>query len=159
MTEAETRAAIVAEAEPGSERPTTIGRRSKGVGAVWSQMPIGVYSACGAFANFDTGDYAPDWHMHRSAERYLEFVHATAKREIGQSEVKTGDFIVFKIRRWLSHGVIMVEFARIIQAVIGYMVTEDEAEKGFMAGRSGGFLHSDRRLNGRLVRRRGRGHI
>ncbi len=62
---------------------------------------VRVFVDTGLCAPFDPRPYAPDWHCHRSDERYLGFVFDhCAEVEVAQP----GDVIVFKYGRCYSHG-------------------------------------------------------
>jgi cell wall-associated NlpC family hydrolase len=98
----------------------------KGVGVDCAQFPLQVYAASGLIELFDAGDYPPDWHMHRSDERYLNVVRERA-REIDPEAVQPGDFVVFRVGRCYAHGAIVIEWPRIIHAVVGQCVMLDEA--------------------------------
>ena len=104
----------------------------KGVGADCAQFPMQVYAACGVIAPFDTGDYPPDWHLHRSEERYLCYVNRLA-RQIDIADVQPADFVVFRVGRCFSHGAIVIAWPRIIHAVVGQSVMLDEATNGRLA--------------------------
>ena len=97
-----------------------------------AQFPLAVYSACGLIEPFDPGDYPPDWHLHRSEERYLNQVRARARQKEGDAPLP-GDFVVFRVGRCFAHGAIVVAWPRIIHAVVNRCVTLDEANSGRLA--------------------------
>lgn len=106
--EAKQRAAIVAEAR------SWIGTRYhncadvKGAGVDCGMLLVRVFVDSGLCAPFDPRPYPPDWHLHRSEEKYLGFVFDRTH------EVETpqpGDVAVFRFGRCYSHGGIVVETA------------------------------------------------
>lgn len=129
-----TRGAIVAEALTWLRTPYHHRGTIKGVGVDCAQFPLQVYAACGLIEPFETGDYPPDWHMHRSEERYLAAVQARAK-EIDPGEVQPGDLMVFRIGRCYAHGAIVTAWPRLVHAVVGRCVMLDEITSAQLANR------------------------
>ena len=95
---------------------------------------MAVYSACGLIQPIDVDDYPPDWHMHRNEERYLNKVRSVAT-EIDMATVGPGDFVLFKVGRCYAHGAIVIEWPRIIHAVLGLGVTAGSAYDGMTASK------------------------
>ena len=120
---------VVAEALTWLRTPYHHRGRLKGIGVDCAQFPLQVYSSCGVIEPFETGDYPPDWHLHRSEEKYLVHVRARAQ-EIEIASVQPGDFVVFRIGRCFAHGAIVVAWPRIIHAVVNQAVLLDEATSG-----------------------------
>ncbi len=116
MTEAEGRAAVVAEAMSWLGTPYHHGARIKGVGVDCAQLVIGVYAGAGVIEAFDPGPYPTDWHLHRSVERYMRIVLGLA-HEIGREAVRPGDVILYRFGRAYSHGAIVIDHPTIIHAV------------------------------------------
>ena len=55
------------------------------------------------------GPYYPrDWHLHRSAERYLETVLARAT-EISEDAARPGDVVLYRFGRAFAHGAIVLD--------------------------------------------------
>jgi cell wall-associated NlpC family hydrolase len=129
-----TREQVVAEAMTWLRTPYHHRGALKGIGVDCAQFPLRVYASCGLIEPFEPGDYATDWHLHRSEERYLNLVTMRA-REIDPADVQPGDFVLFRVGRCFSHGAIVVSWPRIIHAVIDLCVTLDEATNGKLAGR------------------------
>jgi hypothetical protein len=99
--------------------------RVKGVGVDCAMLPAGIYAACGLIPPQSVDFYPMDWHMHRSAERYLERVLAYAH------EVETpepGDMALWRFGRAFAHGAIITAWPRIVHAVNGLGVVEDEGD-------------------------------
>jgi cell wall-associated NlpC family hydrolase len=101
----------------------------KGIGVDCAQFPMLVYSSCGLFPAFKTGDYPPDWHLHRNEERYLLRVSERA-REIPETALEPGDFALFRVGRCYAHGAIVTRWPTIIHAVIDRAVILDTANGG-----------------------------
>ena len=109
MTQAEGRAAVVAEAMTWLRTPWHHRAYIRGVGVDCAQLPIAVYANCGLIEWFDTGDYPRDWHIHRDRERVLPFVQ-TICGEIEPGAAAPGDIVLFKIGRVFSHCAIIVDW-------------------------------------------------
>ena len=101
--------------------------RVKGAGADCANLPVAVYSAAGLMPAIDLGVYAPDWMLHRSAERFLAVVQDWAK-EIQLPGV--GDLVVMRFGRTFSHGAIHVGGGQVVHAYIraGAVVVGDLEE-------------------------------
>lgn len=117
MTEAQGRAAVVAEAMSWLGTPWHHRARVKGAGVDCAQFLIGAYVGAGLIAPFDTGDYPRDWHIHRDEERFLPFVLRFAA-EIGEADAGPGDVILFRIGRVYSHGALLVDWPQAIHAAV-----------------------------------------
>lgn len=79
----------------------------KGVGVDCAMYPIMVYrNAVGMLTEFDPRPYAPEWHLHRDEERFIEGLIACGARRVEQPE--PGDLAMFKYGRTASHGSIVV---------------------------------------------------
>ena len=113
MTEAEARAAIVAEARTWLGTPYHHAARVKGAGVDCAQILVEVYSAAGLIERFDPGYYPPDWMLHRDEERYLATVTRFAHPVV---EPLPGDVVVYRFGRCVSHGAIVVDWPTIIHA-------------------------------------------
>ena len=110
----------------------------KGVGVDCAQFPRLVYQSCGMLVPFDTGNYPPDWHLHRGEERYLDRVRGFA-REI-DIDPQPGDFALFRIGRCYAHGAIVTEWPDLVHAVVGLAVIPDTADSGTLRGRARKFF-------------------
>lgn len=100
-TESEQRARIVAEARSWLRTPYRNCADIKGVGVDCGMLIVRVFVDTGLCEPFDPRPYAPDWHLHRSEERYLGFVFDRCCEVI---EPQPGDVIVYKYGRCYSHG-------------------------------------------------------
>jgi cell wall-associated NlpC family hydrolase len=143
VTEAERRAAVVAEALTWLGTPWHHRARIKGVGVDCAQFPLAVYANCGLIDPFDTGEYPRDWHIHKGVERYVTFVLPFA-REVGQADVGPGDLVLCQIGRVFSHGVIVTAWPRGIHAAVneGAVVLCDlDRDVGLISGPRRYFTH------------------
>lgn len=136
MTEAEGRAAVVAQALTWLRTPYHHRALIKGVGVDCAQLPLGVYAGAGLIERFDTGDYPPDWHLHRDAERYLAIIERLAG-EIEPADLKPGDVILFRFGRAFSHGALVIDLPVLIHASRkdGAVVLTDLDRDGDLIGR------------------------
>jgi len=136
MSSCSVRAAVVAEAIAWLGTPYHHRARLKGVGVDCAQLPIGVYANVGLIEAFDTGDYPPDWHLHRAGERYLAVITRLAG-EIDPAEIQPGDVVLFKFGRAFSHGAIVTAWPRIVHAnrKDGAVVLGDVAHDADLIGR------------------------
>ena len=102
MSEAEERAAVVAEAMTWLMTPYHHHARIKGVGVDCANLPAAVYEAVGLIPNVQP-DYSPQWYEHRDEELFLAFVTPYAT-EITRDEIGPGDFAIWKFGRTYAHG-------------------------------------------------------
>lgn len=109
------RAAVVTEAIAWLGTPYHHRARLKGVGVDCAQLVLGVYAGVGLIEAFDTGDYPPDWHLHRDGERYLTVVQSLAV-EIDPADIQPGDVLLFKFGRAFSHGAIVTAWPQVVHA-------------------------------------------
>lgn len=86
---------------------------------------VGVYQPLGLLpADLDPRPYPMQWHLHRSAERYLDWFTAHAHK-VDAPEV--GDIVLFKYGRTVSHsGIIMPDNVVIHSSRDAGMVVKDE---------------------------------
>ena len=103
--------------------------RVKGVGVDCGQLVIAAHVEAGIVADFDTGFYTTDWHLHRYEDRYIEFVEDHLRR-IDDSELSidarltensaygapSGSVVVFRVGRTFSHGGIVTQWPFFIHA-------------------------------------------
>lgn len=107
--------------------------RVKGAGTDCLMLLVEIYEAAGAIPNINVPFYPPDWHMHRSAERYLEGVMCYA-REIEAPE--PGDVALFRFGRCFAHGAIVVAWPRLIHAWHNAGVVYGDVDQAPLAGRA-----------------------
>jgi len=73
----------------------------KGAGVDCGMLIVRVFVDTGLCAPFEPRPYPPDWHLHRSEEKYLGFVFDRA----GEVErPQAGDVMVLRVGRCYSHG-------------------------------------------------------
>jgi NlpC/P60 family putative phage cell wall peptidase len=106
QSETDQRAVVVTEARRWIGTPYHNCADVRGAGVDCGMLIVRVFVDTGLCAPFDPRPYAPDWHCHRSDERYLGFVfdHCT---EIEVAE--PGDVVVFRYGRCYSHGGIVTK--------------------------------------------------
>lgn len=103
-----TRAQVVAEALTWVGTPYQHQGALKGVAVDCAMQCVRVYGACGLCpADLDPRPYPPQWHLHRSAERYLGWVEQYARPT---EQPGPGDLVVYRFGRAFSHGGIIVEW-------------------------------------------------
>lgn len=125
MTEAEQRAAVIAEARSWISTPYHHAADIKGAGVDCGMLLVRVYVDTGIVQPFDPRPYPPDWNMHRSEERYLHEI-LTRTRELKDDETcGPGDVIVWLHGRTFSHGGIVTDWPRIIHAYHMSQVVEE----------------------------------
>jgi cell wall-associated NlpC family hydrolase len=107
------RAAVIAEALTWLGTPYHHQGRVKGAGVDCGMLLVEVYAACGEITAMDAGNYACDWHLHRSEEKYLEHVLSVA-HEIDAAQ--PGGIAVFQFGRTYSHGAICIGDNKLIHS-------------------------------------------
>lgn len=111
-----TREQAVAEARSWLGTPYHHQARVKGAGVDCGQLLLAVYAAIGVIPELEVGNYAFDWHIHRSEEHYLGWVSKFAHQV---ETPKPGDIALFKFGRCVSHGAIVIEWPLVLHAYIG----------------------------------------
>lgn len=109
------REAVVAEARTWLRTPYHHQGRLKGVGVDCAMLLCDVYHAVGLIPHLDPRPYPPDWHLHRSTERYLGWVEQYA----GSVEApQPGDIALWRFGRCFAHGAIVEAWPLVIHAVM-----------------------------------------
>lgn len=111
-----TREQVVAEAFEWLNTPYLHQGFVKGVegGVDCCMILIGVYRTLGLLPpELDPRPYPMQWHLHRDAERYLDWFYANAKQV---DEPQAGDVALYKFGRTVSHSGIIVDSENIIHA-------------------------------------------
>lgn len=116
MTEAEQRAAIVAEALSWERTPYAGHARIKGVGVDCAMLPALVYEATGYCPEVNP-EYSEQWMQHRDEEIYLAEIKRWA-HEIDEADLKAGDLVVWRFGRTYSHSAIVIDPPIVLHAVI-----------------------------------------
>ncbi len=97
------RARVVAQARRWIGTPYHPAADVLGAGVDCGMLIVRVFVDTGLVPPFDPRPYPPDWHLHRSEERYLGFVLDHAG-EVPFAEAAAGDVIVFRYGRCHAHG-------------------------------------------------------
>lgn len=115
--EASQRLAVVTEARAWLLTPYHHEGRVKGLGGGvdCAMLPAEVYHAAGVIPAIPELTYDPQWHLHHSAERYLEWVLKYAREIAGPPQ--PGDMALYKYGHTLSHGAIVIAWPQVIHAV------------------------------------------
>jgi cell wall-associated NlpC family hydrolase len=111
-----TRQRVVEEALRWEGTPYHSHARILGVGVDCANMPAAVYEAAGLVPHL-APEYSNEWHMHRNEEVYLSWVTPYA-REIDESLVGPGDFVIWRFGRTFSHGAIVIDPPVVLHAAI-----------------------------------------
>jgi len=130
MNQPERRSAVLLEARRWIGTPYHHMGRVRGVGADCATFPAEVYAAAGVIAPVSIAFYPPDWHLHRDAENYLARV---LEHAIEVELPQPGDFVLWRIGRAFAHGAIVLAWPRIVHAVVGIGVIEDDGESPTLA--------------------------
>jgi len=132
----QTRSAIVAEALSWVRTPYHHHARIKGVGVDCAQILCAVYEECGVIEHVEPGNYAPQHHLHRDEELYIDWL-----QRCGAIEVQTpglGDVALFHWGRTWSHAGIVVALepeVSIVHSYIGHGVYCHRLTEAPLAGR------------------------
>lgn len=77
-----------------------------------------VWFEAGLLESFPIDDYPPDWHLHRSVERYALKLLEYCTELTTEEEPKPADILLFKFGRAYAHGVIITGYPMGIHAQI-----------------------------------------
>lgn len=96
-------ARVLREARSWASPPTPYHHAAdiKGVGVDCAMLLVRVFVDAGLVPAFDPRPYPPDWHLHRSAERFLDWIDRFAEQSAAPA---LGDVALFKFGRCVSHG-------------------------------------------------------
>lgn len=119
--------------------------RVKGAGVDCAMLVAEVYHEAGIVPRVDPAHYPPDWHLHRSGERYMAEVLKHAK-PLPEGELPLpGDLLLVRFGRAFSHGAIVVAWPLCIHAMMRMRVGYVDAElDGMLMEPTGG--HRARRF-------------
>jgi NlpC/P60 family putative phage cell wall peptidase len=110
----------------------------KGVGVDCGMLLVRIYVDLKLVTPFDPRPYSPDWHLHRSEEKYLG--HLLARAE-SVARPEPGDVVLFRYGRCYSHGgvVTRADPLTIIHAFhpAGLVLEEEVARNAELAARLG----------------------
>jgi cell wall-associated NlpC family hydrolase len=132
VTEAEQRAAVVAEARTWLRTPFVMGQASKGYGVDCGLFIAASYRAAGIEVPTGYGLFRHDWHLHTKEERYLAVVEQYTHRV---DTPGPGDMVLVRIKanQPFSHAAVVVEWPRVIHAAwfrSAGRVSELDADRG-----------------------------
>jgi cell wall-associated NlpC family hydrolase len=137
MLTTEQRQAIIAEAKSWLRTPYHHMGRLKGVGVDCGTLLCEVYEKSGIAPHVEPSFYPPDWHLHRSEERYLSHVEQFFEEVPGPP--LPGDLALYHFGRCISHAAIVIDWPMVIHAVAGVGVLEEDASRQEMKIRFRGF--------------------
>lgn len=124
---------IIDEAMTWERTPWHHHARVKGVGVDCAQYLIAVFSAVGLIEEFDPGAYPPDWMLHRSDEKFLEWL---GKYGHPVTTPEPGDVAIWRFGRTFSHAAIVTEWPKVIHAFRPHRaVVQGNATLGELSGR------------------------
>jgi len=132
------RLAVITEARGWLRTPYHHMGRVKGCGTDCLMLLAEVYERAGVVPHIDVPFYAPDWNLHRDAERYLGGVMEYAREVKGSPQ--QGDVVVFKFGRCFAHGAIVVAWPRLIHAWWNAGVVYGDADQPPLVGRPARFF-------------------
>ena len=113
MNEKEQREKVVEVARSWLRTPYHHMGRIKGVGVDCAMLPAEVYREAGCVPHIEQEFYPMDWHLHQSAERYLNKVLEYATET---TDPKPGDFVIYQVGRTFAHGAIIVDWPLVIES-------------------------------------------
>lgn len=128
---------VVREAMTWGNTPYHPMAKIKGIGVDCGQLLIGVFENAGVIpiGECAPGQYSPEWHLHRSEEKYLHWVQKYCDVAVG--EPLPGDIAVFKFGRCISHAGIVLEWPLIIHAYVGVGVIKSKYDEAILLDKKG----------------------
>lgn len=111
----------------------------RGVGVDCAMLLVRVFVDLEMVPPFDPRPYAPDWHLHRSEEIYINHIIGQGVgHEITEDQVGPGDLVVWKCGRTHSHGAIIVDWSkqRVIHALAKERLTIEGTPPDYLLKRS-----------------------
>jgi hypothetical protein len=112
----EQRIAVIAEARTWFGTKYEDRQCLKGIAADCATFPLKPYQAVGLIdSNFAIPEHDFQWFMHKQAdgsvdEKYIKSLLSLGMREIDESEVKTGDYVLFLFGVAYGHGAIIASW-------------------------------------------------
>jgi hypothetical protein len=88
-----------------------------------SMLLVRCWVDAGIFKPFDPRPYSPDWHLHVGTERYLGWLNEMA---VEVERPKPGDIVLWRFGRCFSHGGIVLDEHKVMQASSLHRVTFPE---------------------------------
>lgn len=132
MKTSERRSSVVSAARGWLGTPYESNAHIKGAGVDCAWLLIEAFSEAGVIERFDPGKYPPDWHLHKSEERYVEFIERfAAEFDWRTHPLLPGDVVVWRYGWTFSHGAIVSEWPHVIHAFGPFrMVDESDVSLG-----------------------------
>jgi cell wall-associated NlpC family hydrolase len=128
---------IVEEAISWVGTPYHSGANIKGVGVDCGQILIEIFGNVGVIDKFNVEAYPMDWALHRSEEKYLEFIEKYCDRV---EKWQQGDIVLYKFGRCVSHsGVFIDDKGTIVHALVDVGVIYSNYLEGNLGRRVYGF--------------------
>jgi cell wall-associated NlpC family hydrolase len=150
------RRAVIEEARGWLRTPYHHMGRVKGAGVDCATLLAEIYARAGVLPALDLPFYPPDWHLHRDAERYLDFVlkHAVevshdafSLRSLAGCATQVpmpADVALWRFGRCFSHGAIVVDWPLVIHAYAGRGCVLEDAHKAHWLAYLGHKRHAKR---------------
>jgi len=129
--------------------------RIKGIGVDCAMLLCEVFEACEMIPHVDPRPYPPDWHFHRSEEKYLKGIMAYADELKPDESPQAGDIVLYKFGRCISHAGIVLAWPQIIHAYRGQGVVLAEGDRGELGKRLAGFWRIRDMSNGSPIKELG----
>lgn len=111
------RRAIVSEAMSWIGTPYVQQGDIKGAGVDCSMLLVRCWVDARIVDRFDPRPYPPNWHMHHSTERYLDWMEHVG---VEVDTPKPGDVAIFMFGRCFSHGGVVVDNQQLVSASAGH---------------------------------------
>ena len=161
------RRAVVEEARTWLRTPYHHMGRVKGAGVDCATLLAEVYARTGVVPALAIPFYPPDWHLHRNAERYLDFILAHAVEidsRVAQGEADSrpspwceakpepGDVAMWRFGKCFSHGAIVIDWPVVIHAYAGKGCVLEDTEKAQWLSRLAGRWRERATLDARPVK-------
>jgi cell wall-associated NlpC family hydrolase len=135
VIEAQERVAVMLEARRWVATPYVHRASLLGEGVDCAQLLLQTFVGAGLIPPFEPNSYSPDWHLHRSEEKYLEVIERYAhqvdfnelplqQRDQGFN-VAMGDILMWRVGRTFSHSAIVTEWPFIIHAYLPSRIVEE----------------------------------
>jgi cell wall-associated NlpC family hydrolase len=114
ISESAQRAAVVAEAKTWLGTPFRDQSDVKGAGVDCAMLLLRSFVDTGMVPALDPRPYAPQWHLHRSEERFLGIIGRLGA-EVRRKPIP-GDVIVYRFGRCFSHGALVIDPKHVLHA-------------------------------------------
>lgn len=128
---------VVEKAKGWLGTPYHSGAKLKGVGVDCAWLIIASFEEAGILqpGEYDPGYYSPEWHLHRSEEKYLNGISLFCDKI--DPPYKPGDIALFKYGRCVSHGTIIEKWPLVIHSYIGEGVIKSKVDEAIFCKHNG----------------------